>query len=98
MIPELEELADRVFELSLTKGKTKIERGDCKMLYTFNEWNNKGFRILKGAKAIRADKQGKALFSSDQVYIPTDKEFDEIGIYGVGTDEYFSEEIYGRND
>lgn len=68
------------------------------MLHTFEEWNNKGLRILKGAKAIGRNKQGKALFSSDQVCIPVSREYEATGICGIGTDEYFSEEMYGRND
>ena len=67
------------------------------MLHTFEEWNNKGFRIIKGVKSAISNKQGKALFSSDQVYIPVNRELDAIGICGIGTEEYFSEELYGRN-
>lgn len=34
-------------------------------LFTYDEWNSKGYRVLKGEKAKRID--GKCLFSRDQV-------------------------------
>ena len=67
------------------------------MLHTFEEWNNKDLDI-KRSKAIGRNKQGKALFSSDQVCIPVSREYEATGICGIGTDEYFMEEMYGRND
>lgn len=40
-------------------------------LRTFDEWNELGYRIQKGSKAIKISPKRGALFSKDQVYKPT---------------------------
>ena len=36
-------------------------------LMTFNEWSEKGFRIIKGSKSTHRNEDGVALFRGDQV-------------------------------
>lgn len=35
---------------------------------SFKQWNNHGYRIAKGSKAVGFNDQGEPLFTSDQVY------------------------------
>lgn len=44
-----------------------------KLLHTFTEWNNQGFMIKKGSKAVAKDMMGNALFSEDQIFAPEDQ-------------------------
>jgi len=37
------------------------------MNLTFSDWSEKGYLIIKGSKSIGKDKNGKHLFSNEQV-------------------------------
>jgi hypothetical protein len=41
-------------------------------LRTFNEWAAMGYRVRKGEKSCARNKQGEAMFSSEQVWRPDD--------------------------